>query len=132
MKLTVLDEDLFLQSIAFSSNADYLNNEYEVYAVCSLGSIKKNKHYLILLNDNCLRWCKDSNAVKIIGDMNGNWVFVSNLQVKGFDDFEPCKISFKDLYCYQWMLEDDKFLFESVYGNTYHSLSLLKEKMGLN
>lgn len=76
MKLTVLNEDLFLRSTGYCSNASYIGKEYEVFATSVCGTIKKKTQYLILIDDGMLLWCPQGKAVKISTDGKENWVFV--------------------------------------------------------
>lgn len=126
MKLTVLDENLFLSSIAYGSNYSYQNNEYEVYAMFTDGVIKKKTRYLILIDNILLAWCPNSKAIKISTDGKENWMFIPKF-VRHYKK-QWGSVVFKNLYCKQWML-DEKDFFYDIFENNDKAVWLLKQKI---
>lgn len=126
MKLTVLNEDKFLSSIAYGSNASYYGNEYEVLAVFTYGTIKKKTQYLILLDNILLTWCPKSKAIKITSDGNENWVFIP----KFVRDYKKqwMSVVFKNLYCPKWMIDEEDFFYD-IFENNEEAVWLLKQKI---
>lgn len=127
MKLTIVDEELFLKTHGIGSNGSFQGNEYEVYAYYTYGLFKKKANYLILFGGS-LFWCRLNKSVKVTSDLNENWVFVPKFR-RNFEE-EMCAVYYKNLYCYKWMIENETF-FLDIYEHNANASLLLKEQCGL-